>query len=120
MKLFIGGCGHGQEQAAERETGRKPIFCTPEEALKAEAVDQFHLLAKQVLEEGGSAQEFAKKMVAENPDVVICSDEIGCGIHPLEPEERRWREETGRALCILAEASETVTRVFCGIPQKIK
>ena len=66
------------------------------------------------------AQEFASKLVRENPDAVICSDEIGSGIHPIDPEERRWREETGRALCILAEASETVTRVFCGIPQRIK
>lgn len=120
MRLYIGGTGHGQEKAAEKETGRVPVFCTPEEALKVQAIDRFHLLTKQILSEGGSAQEFASKLVRENPDAVICSDEIGSGIHPIDPEERRWREETGRALCILAEASETVTRVFCGIPQRIK
>lgn len=120
MKLYIGGEGHGQDLAAEKETGKKPVLCSPEEALKAEAVGQFHLLTKQLLAEGRAPQEFAKKLIRENPDVVISSNEIGCGIHPLRQEERVWREETGRALCILAEASETVTRVFCGIGQRIK
>ncbi|MBO7093808.1 MAG: bifunctional adenosylcobinamide kinase/adenosylcobinamide-phosphate guanylyltransferase [Spirochaetia bacterium] len=108
IRLYIGGTGHGQAELAEKETGRKPDIAN------------FHLLTKQLLAEGASPQEYAKKLVAENPDAVICSDEIGCGIHPLLQEERTWREETGRALCIIAEAAGTVTRVFYGIGQRIK
>lgn len=120
IRLYIGGAGHGQEILAEKETGKKPVLCSPEEALHKEAIDQFHCITKQVLKEGGSPQELAVRIAAENPDAVICCDEIGCGVHPLEQEDRAWREETGRALCILAESAETVTRVFCGIPQRIK
>ena len=90
IRLYIGGAGHGQAELAEKETGKKPD------------IDNFHLILK------------------SNPDAVICSDEIGCGIHPLAQEERIWREETGRALCILAEGAGTVTRVICGIGQRIK
>ncbi|MBO7047938.1 MAG: bifunctional adenosylcobinamide kinase/adenosylcobinamide-phosphate guanylyltransferase [Spirochaetia bacterium] len=120
IRLYIGGTGHGQAELAEKETGLKPVQCSSDEALKSPAIDKFHLITKQILEKGGSPQDFARKLIAENPDAVICSDEIGCGIHPLLQEERTWREETGRALCIIAEAAGTVTRVFYGIGQRIK
>lgn len=120
MKLYIGGAGHGQEIVAENETGFKPILCSPEEAFDQKAIDRFHEITKEVLKFGGSAQEFARELVKKNPDAVICSNEIGGGIHPLDKDERIWREETGRALCILAENAEQVTRVFCGIPKRIK
>ena len=120
IRLYIGGAGNGQAELAEKEIGIKPVACTPEEALKSPAIDNFHLVTKQVLKQGGSPQEYARKLLKSNPDAVICSDEIGCGIHPLAQEERIWREETGRALCILAEGAGTVTRVICGIGQRIK
>ena len=120
IRLYIGGSGNGQAELAEKETGIKPVACTPEEALKSPAIDNFHLVTKQVLKQGGSPQEYARKLLKSNPDAVICSDEIGCGIHPLAQDERIWREETGRALCILAEGAGTVTRVICGIGQRIK
>ena len=120
IRLYIGGCGHGQAELAEKETGLKPVQYTPDEALKSPAIDNFHLITKQILADGGSPQEYSRKLIAENPDSVICSNEIGCGIHPLAQEERIWREETGRALCILAEGAGTVTRVYYGIGQRIK
>ena len=120
IRLYIGGAGHGQAELAEKETGKKPVQCTPDEALKCPAIDNFHLITKQILAHGGSPQEYARKLLKSNPDAVICSDELGCGIHPLAQEERIWREETGRALCILAEGAGTVTRVICGIGQRIK
>ena len=108
IRLYIGGAGHGQAELAEKETGKKPD------------IDKFHLITRQILAQGNSPQEYARKLLKSNPDAVICSDEIGCGIHPLAQEERIWREETGRALCILAEGAGTVTRVICGIGQRIK
>ena len=120
IRLYIGGTGHGQAELAEKETGKKPVQCTPDEALKCPSIDNFHLITKQILSQGGSPQEYARELIKSNPDAVICSDEIGCGIHPLAQEERIWREETGRALCILAEGAGTVTRVICGIGQRLK
>ena len=120
IRLYIGGAGHGQEIVAEKETGVKPELVNAEEALSALGIDKFHLLTRQVLSEGGNAQDFAKEILAKNPDAVICCDEIGSGLHPIEREDLIWREETGRALCILAAQAESVTRVFCGVPQRIK
>ncbi len=108
IRLYIGGAGSGQRELAEKETGRKPD------------IENFAILSKEILSKGDSPQEYARHLVQENPDAVICSDEIGCGIHPAEKSDRIWREETGRALCIIAAAAGTVTRVFCGIGKRIK
>ena len=120
MTIYLGGTGHGHAAVCEKETGLRPETCSPEAALRAPAVADFHLLIRAVLEAGGDAQDFARRLLAENPGAAVCCDEIGGGIVPLDPFERRWREETGRALCILAEGAERVTRVYCGIPQVIK
>ena len=61
-----------------------------------------------------------ERFMRENPDAaVICSD-ISCGVVPIDDTLRKWREETGRALIKLAEQSEEVVRLFCGIPTKVK
>ena len=120
MKLYIGGAGHGQAELAAQETGLTPERCTPEHALIAPAVGEFHLLIRDILSAGGDSQAFARRLLVENPDAVVVCDEIGLGIVPAEAFERRWREETGRALCILAAGAQRVTRVFCGIGQVLK
>ena len=52
-------------------------------------------------------------------DVVIAT-EVGGGVVPADPAERRRRENAGRLACLLAERAETVVRVCCGLPQLLK
>ena len=123
MTIYIGGAGHGQAALCETETGRVPVFCAhdPDAALAAGAIADFHLVVRALLERGGDAQDFARRLLAENPDAAVCCDEIGGGIVPLDAFERRWREETGRALEILAAAPGTrVVRVWYGIGEVLK
>ena len=51
--------------------------------------------------------------------VVICN-EVGSGIIPLEPKERRGREETGRLCTRLAREAQCVVRMVCGLPTVLK
>ncbi len=51
---------------------------------------------------------------------IVISDDISCGVVPIDKTERAWREANGRLLMKLAEKSEHVTRVFCKIPVVIK
>ena len=121
MTIYLGGFGHGQAALCEKETGLRPVPCTPEEALAAPAVADFHLLVRAVLDAGGDAQDFARRLLALNPDAVLTCDEIGGGIVPLDPEERRWREETGRALGVLAaDAGTRVVRVWYGLGEVLQ
>ncbi len=121
MTIYIGGAGHGQAALCEKETGRAPAPCTPETALTAPAIADFHLLVRAVLQSGGDAPAFARALIAQNPDAVLTCDEIGGGIVPLDPFERRWREETGRALEVLAAAPGTkLVRVWYGIGEALR
>ena len=121
MHIYIGGAGHGQAAVCARETGLTPVPCTPDEALTAPAVADLHLTLRAVLDAGGDAVEYARRLLRQNPDAVLTCDEIGAGIVPLDPIERRWREETGRALGILcADPATRLTRVWYGIPEVIK
>ena len=123
MTIYIGGFAHGQAALCEKETGLTPVSCAhdPDSALTAPAIADFHLLVRAVLDRGGDAQAFARRLLAENPDAVLTCDEIGGGIVPLEPAERRWREETGRALGILAaDERARVVRVWYGLPEVLK
>lgn len=61
-----------------------------------------------------------KAEFAFRQDAVIISDDISCGVVPIDPVLRAWREETGRTLNRLAGASEHVIRLFCGIPEALK
>ncbi|MCL2884098.1 MAG: bifunctional adenosylcobinamide kinase/adenosylcobinamide-phosphate guanylyltransferase [Oscillospiraceae bacterium] len=51
--------------------------------------------------------------------IVLCT-EIFSGVVPVGAKERRWREETGRALTALCARADTVTRLFCGISITLK
>lgn len=51
--------------------------------------------------------------------VLICTD-LSSGIVPLEKELREWREMVGRTMVYLGKEAEEVTRLFCGIPQRLK
>lgn len=54
------------------------------------------------------------------PDAILISSEIGCGIVPMDAAERAWRERHGALLQQLARRAETVTRIFCGLPEQLK
>lgn len=51
---------------------------------------------------------------------VVIATEIGGGLVPVDPFERKKRDDAGRLACLLAERAETVVRVCCGIPQLLK
>jgi len=105
MKLYIGGAYQGQEELARKENP------------SAEIIPDFHLMLKGF---DGDPRTFAEEFYCEHPNAVIVADEIGCGVVPIDRSDRAWREAAGRALCVLAQKSESVTRVVCGIGVRIK
>lgn len=51
--------------------------------------------------------------------ILICSD-ISCGVVPIDPVMRAWREANGRLVNYLSGEADRVIRMFCGLPQVIK
>ncbi|MBR1820131.1 MAG: bifunctional adenosylcobinamide kinase/adenosylcobinamide-phosphate guanylyltransferase [Clostridia bacterium] len=53
-------------------------------------------------------------------DAVVIATDIACGVVPVDPVMRAWREGCGRLNAALAERADEVWRLFCGIPQHLK
>ena len=51
--------------------------------------------------------------------ILICQD-IFCGVVPLGAENRAWRQKTGRLCQYLSGEAERVSRIFCGLEQRLK
>lgn len=71
-------------------------------------------------EEGRQYLELLKGLTEINPGIVVVSDEIGYGLVPADPFERRYRETVGRICTRLAADAKQVDRVVCGIGTTIK
>ncbi|MDE6764071.1 MAG: bifunctional adenosylcobinamide kinase/adenosylcobinamide-phosphate guanylyltransferase [Oscillospiraceae bacterium] len=94
--------------------------CRFDNVFSAKCVSNFQYLIKRLIENKIDPVEFTQKLCRDNPKAVIIINEIGCGIIPIEKSERIWREQTGRAGCIVAEKASAVIRICCGIPTIIK
>ena len=64
--------------------------------------------------------EFAGRLERENPNAIVTCDEVGCGVVPMDKEDRSWRERVGRTCCRLAERASAVYRVTCGLGVRLK
>ena len=108
MKLYIGGAYQGQEDIARAENPNADIW------------PDFHEAVREAIQRGEDALAFARRVVEERPDAVIVANEVGAGVVPIDPAERAFREAVGRALCVVAQEAESVTRAVCGIGVRIK
>ncbi len=117
MRLYIGGSFQGQAQCALRETGREPRRSDAAASFPPRHRPLSQLLRDLTPEE---ARAFAQALLEHNPDAVVVCDEVGMGVVPLDAQGRQWREAVGAAMCLLASRARRVTRVVCGIPQRIK
>lgn len=105
------------DTAALVSDGRQDAF---ETAFERPVIGSFHYFVRRLLMEGKSVDGFMEEIKERNPDVVITADELGCGIVPMDPEERAWREAAGRAAGKLAADSAAVYRMICGIAVRLK
>ena len=112
MMLIIGGAGQGKLDYALEKTGygMEQVARTPEEA-RARPIFAG-------LEQWPELDE--SELLAANPDVILICDEVGCGVVPMDPADRAWRERVGRACCRLAERASAVYRVTCGLGVRLK
>ena len=80
----------------------------------------YQALIRQILAEGADPEEYTARLIDAHPDLIIVMEEIGCGIVPLEKEERIWREACGRCGCLIASRADQVIRLVCGIPTVLR
>lgn len=124
MILITGGAYQGKTEYVRRQFPDIPITdgaaCLFDEAATAKCINQYHVLIQRLHAAGRDPVAWTEQLCAENPECIILLDEIGCGIIPLERDERIRRELTGICGCIIAKHSDAVIRLVCGVPNVIK
>lgn len=124
MILIIGGAYQGKlEFAKERfALNASDIFtCTGGEIDFSRkcinALEEFTLHCVQ--NECSAVASFQANREKWKDKILICQD-ITCGVVPLGLEMRRWRDETGKLCQYLAGEADRVSRIFCGLEQRLK
>ena len=126
MIMITGGAYQGKKAYAAERFGLSPeemidgAACEYTELINARCVYNYHEFIKKLLKNGEDAVQYTTELCDNNSGLIVIMDEIGSGIIPLDREERSWREVTGRCGCIIAERSDEVIRMICGIPEMIK
>ncbi len=108
MILIIGGAYQGKSDYAKEHFN------------EYEVVRDFHKIVYELVSNDIDPCIWLEESLYRYKDKVILCDDIFCSIVPISKIERVWREELGRALAILSRHSDTVIRMFCGIPTIIK
>ena len=53
-------------------------------------------------------------------DSILILQDIFCGVVPMGAENRAWRQRTGRLAQYLSKEATQVSRIFCGLEQRLK
>ena len=53
-------------------------------------------------------------------DSILILQDIFCGVVPMGAENRAWRQRTGRLAQYLSREASQVSRIFCGLEQRLK
>lgn len=125
MHLIIGGAFQGKTDWAKARfslTDADILECTEDRDadLSRPCVTHLERFALYCLRQGQEPKAVLEQRAAQWKNSVLICDDISCGVVPLDAEDRAWREACGRMLNHLSLQAETVTRMFCGLPQRLK
>ncbi len=116
MEFIVGGKAQGKLDYVLKKYGLTEeqvcdgAVCTPEELAAAPAVNHFHEFIRR----------FPESIPLFRRDAAVICDEVGCGVVPVNAEERFWRDAVGRAGCRAAAEADSVVRIVCGIAIPLK
>ena len=126
MVLIIGGAFQGKLDYAVNRFGLREeeiFFCSDEDAAcpaGKRAVYEIDKWVLSLIRADKNIPEETQQFLKENKDAIIICNDISCGVVPIDAQMRRWREEVGRFLGLLARESGEVIRMYCGIATKLK
>lgn len=126
MHLIVGGAYQGKLDTAKNKfeiTDDQVFTCTDETVapdFSKKCIYHVEKFALYCTRNGIEAAQYFKDHRDEWVDSVIICEDIFCGVVPIDDELRAWREMTGRLSIYLSNESASVTRVFCGLEQKLK
>lgn len=123
MDLIIGGAYQGKTDFAKEKYGLKEedfYFCTGAEKEEIDFSKRCICgIEKFVFAHSDAVEIFEAHKEEWEKSIFICRD-IFCGVIPIDKNVRRWRQETGLLCRYFTANAENVSRIFCGLEQKLK
>ncbi len=125
MELIIGGAYQGKTDFAKENFGitDEDIFVCDkdtEPCFDKKCVAHLERFSFWCVEHGFEPSTYFFEHAKNIEHAIIISDDISCGVVPIDKTERAWREAHGRLLIKLSKEAEHVTRIFCGLSQRLK
>ena len=122
MILILGGAWQGKLTWAASHGMVGPVFDLRDGWPEAPVRCCRHLeaLTRAASDRGETAQQVLDRLLPLTQEAFVISREIGSGVVPLDAAARRWREVHGAVLQGLAARAEHVSRIFCGLEERLK
>ena len=124
MKLIIGGACQGKLEFAKERFGfgDGDVFTCGDHRLDLTkpCVYKLEEFIYSCLQNGEKPLEILKDREKEWENTVFICQDLSCGVVPLSADQRAWRQETGLVCQYLAKRAVSVSRIFCGLEQKLK
>lgn len=125
MNFIIGGAYQGKLEFAEKQFSISPdeVFnCTEDGGISfgSRCINKLEEFTLWCVRNSADAVEIFREHSGEWRDSVLICCDIFCGVVPMGADMRAWRDMTGKLCAYLSSEAETVTRVFCGLPQRLK
>ena len=120
MILIIGGAHQGKLEFA------KETFCLTEEDIYTCTPGEIDFSKRCIY----GVEEFAwghpdpiayfREHREQWENAILILRDVFCGVVPMEAETRSWRQDTGRLAQYLSREASQVSRIFCGLEQRLK
>ncbi len=124
LRLIIGGAFQGKIEYVKRNypnlTWCDGETCDLDVVWGAEGILHLEAWIRRWMQAGREPVPLAKHLLEKSPNRVIVCTEIGYGLVPVDPFDRRYREAVGRICTELGESAVQIERIVCGIPTVIK
>ena len=124
MKLIIGGAYQGKRDFAKTAfalTDGDIFTCEGEEIdFSAPCIDKIEEFTYACVKAGKDPVAIFRQHEGEWKDAVLICQDIFCGVVPVDALLRQWRQETGQLCQYLTKNADSVSRIFCGLEQRLK
>ena len=126
MIFILGGSDQGKTDFALERFGLTvdDVFVCDEETdtidFSRRIISHIERFALSCVRRGEEPIEYWLAHMDEMCAAILISDDVSCGIVPIDTTLRAWREANGRANNRLAREAGEVWRVFCGLGQRLK
>ncbi|MBE6989477.1 MAG: hypothetical protein E7426_01860 [Ruminococcaceae bacterium] len=124
MVLIIGGAWQGKRDYAKTAYDLSEAdICTcagSEIDFSCRCIDRLEEFTLACVQEGIDPVAYFERNMSDWRDSILICQDISCGVVPMEARLRLWRNETGRLCQYLSARAERVSRVFCGLEQRLK